>query len=214
MLRWDLLDWSGIFPSSYLVLLTSCIFIIKYAHLEEMHKMETAISVPDAKLELWVWIGHFPSKYWGVSMTVLWDDHGGEAAVEWYEAEKFVLSCYMFLELLKYLVWICWDTYSGDIWKGYLDEIWEAWKGRRIITTWLKSQIVCCAFLISITIPHSSCSIETMHCFKVAYELFHLLILSFLFQGCLCLLHRGDIETVKIQQIFLRKFGTSHLCFF
>ncbi len=68
-------------------------------------------------------------------------------------------------------------------------------------------------FLISISIPHSSCSIETMHCFKVAYELFHLLILS-LFQGCLCLLHRGDVETVKIQQIFLRKFGTSHLCFF
>jgi hypothetical protein len=163
---------------------------------------ELAIFLPN--IEVWV----------NMSMTVLWDDHGGEAAVEWYEAEKFVLSCYMYLELVKYLVWICWDTYSGDIWKGYLDEIWEAWKGRRIITTWLKSQIVCCAFLISITIPHSSCSIETMHCFKVAYELFHLLILSFLFQGCLCLLHRGDIETVKIQQIFLRKFGRSHLCFF
>jgi hypothetical protein len=143
MLRWELLDWSGIFPSSYLVLLTSSIFIIKYAHLEEMHRMETAISIPDAKLELWVWIGHFPSKYWGVSQyeydsPVRWP--WGEAAVEWCEAEKFVLSCYM------YLVWICWDTYSCDIWKGYLDEIWEARKGRRIITTWLKCQIVCCSF--------------------------------------------------------------------
>jgi hypothetical protein len=32
-----------------------------------MHKMETAIFVPDAKLELWDWIGLFPSKHWGVS---------------------------------------------------------------------------------------------------------------------------------------------------
>ncbi len=69
-------------------------------------------------------------------------------------------------------------------------------------------------FLIAIAISHSSCSIETTHHFKVACELFHLLILSFLFQGCLCLLHRADVETVKLQQVFLRKVGTSHLCFF
>jgi hypothetical protein len=66
-----------------------------------MHKMETAISVPDAKLELWDWIGLFPSKHWGVSQyeynsPVRWP--WGEVAVEWYEAEKFVLSCYMCLE--------------------------------------------------------------------------------------------------------------------
>ncbi len=44
------------------------------------------------------------------------------------------------------------------------------------------------------------------------------IVLSFLslFQECLCLLHRGDIETVdfKIQESFLRKIGTSHLCTF
>jgi len=116
MLRWELLDWSGIFPSSYLVLLTSCIFINKYAHLEEMHKMETAISVPDAKLELWVWIGHFPSKYWGVSQyeydsPVRWPWGGSSSGMVWGREicpvllHVFGVGQVFGVDLLGYIFW-------------------------------------------------------------------------------------------------------------
>jgi len=49
-----------------------------------------------------------------MSVAVLSDDLGeagmGGAAAEWYETQKFVLNCYMYLELVEYLVWICLDA--------------------------------------------------------------------------------------------------------
>jgi hypothetical protein len=121
MLRWEHLDWSVIFPSSYLVLFASCIFIINMHTLKRCTRWKQLFlsQMPSWSSETEL----ASSKHWGVSQyecdnLVRWPC--GEVAVEWYEAEKFVLSCYMCLEWVKYLVWICWDTYSWDSLKSYL----------------------------------------------------------------------------------------------
>ncbi len=55
---------------------------------------------------------------WGAGM--------GGAAEEWYETQKFVLNCSMYLELVKYLVWICLDT-EWPLKGLNVNEIWKAW---------------------------------------------------------------------------------------
>jgi hypothetical protein len=113
----------------------------------------------------------------------------------------------MYLELVKYLVWICFDT----LW---LLEGLAKWNLERLGREGLYylseiPDIVCCGFLKSIAIPHSSCSIETKCHLKVPYYLFRIMILSFSFQGCLCLFtswrHIETVDYFKIQQGFLRK---------
>jgi hypothetical protein len=62
-----------------------------------------------------------------------WGPGIGRAAVEWYQTEKLVLACYMYLELVQYLVWICLDT-EWLLDALNVNEIWKAWnRGSRAL---------------------------------------------------------------------------------
>jgi hypothetical protein len=55
-----------------------------------------------------------------------WGPGIGRVAVECYQTEKFVLACCMYLELVKYLVWICLDT-EWLLDALNVNDIWKAW---------------------------------------------------------------------------------------